>query len=315
VRWVTYRFESDVDRVGLVVDDTIRALPAGTRLVELLGDDGERLADAAAQAQRSAAGVHPRAGVRLRPPIPNPPSIRDFSTFEQHMRNGLKAIGQEMGQDWYELPVFWFCNPNSLLGDGETVRVPGQTKKMDYELEVAAVVGKSGIDLDPAEAEQHIVGFTVYNDWSARDVQTREQAACPIGPAKGKDFGSSVGPVLVTRDELEPFRNGTSFDLTMTAIVNGQKFSQGRLCDMYWTFGEMLAYASQNATLVPGDHLVSGTCATGCILELSLTHGSEAYAWLEEGDEVVLEVEHLGRLTGRVTFNRPPTPLRAGLTP
>ena len=167
-----------------------------------------------------------------------------------------------------------------------------------------------GSDLDPGSAERHIAGFAVMNDWSARDLQRREMKLS-LGPAKGKDFATSLGPFLVTPDELEPYRKGRAFDLAMTASVNGVEYSRASLADIYWSFGEMLAYASRGTTLVPGDVIGSGTCGTGCILELSLVHGEEAYPWLKPGDEVVLEVERLGRLPNRVTEGRPLEPLRS----
>jgi 2-keto-4-pentenoate hydratase/2-oxohepta-3-ene-1,7-dioic acid hydratase in catechol pathway len=147
------------------------------------------------------------------------------------------------------------------------------------------------------------------NDWSARDLQVREMKLS-MGPVKGKDFATTLGPVMVTPDELEPYRMGRAYDLAMTASVNGKEYSRASLADIYWTFGEMLAYASRGTTLVPGDVIGSGTCGTGCILELSMVHGQEAYPWLQPGDEVVLEVEHLGRLANRVVEGRPLKPLR-----
>src|SRR5919198_752694 len=176
------------------------------------------------------------------------------------------------------------------------VVVPPGSSELDFELEVAAVVGRGGSDLDPEEAEGHIAGFCVMNDWSARDIQRREMKLS-MGPVKGKDFATSLGPALTTPDELEPYRKDKAYDLTMTASVNGREYSRASLADIHWSFGEMLAYASRGTRLVPGDVIGSGTCGTGCILELSLVHGEDAYPWLQVGDQIVLEVEHLGRLT------------------
>jgi 2-keto-4-pentenoate hydratase/2-oxohepta-3-ene-1,7-dioic acid hydratase in catechol pathway len=318
MRWVTFRRNglSDgegEDRVGLLIAGDIHALPPGVRLVDLLGDDGERLSQAGERARRDPAEVVPLTEARLQSPI-RPPSIRDYSAFEQHVRFGLEAIGQRLGDDWYQIPPFWFCNPNSVVGPDVTIEVPGNSHHMDFELECAAVIGKPGRDIDPAVGEQHIAGFCIMNDWSARDLQHREMACMPIGPSKGKDFGTSLGPWLVTRDEMDLLRKGRSFDLAMTAKVNGRQYSAGNLSDMYWSFGELVAYASRYATLVPGDVLGSGTCGTGCILELSWTHGTEAYPWLEDGDEVVLEIERLGALGNRISRGKEPIPLRPGLS-
>jgi fumarylacetoacetate (FAA) hydrolase len=248
--------------------------------------------------------------VRVLPPIPVPPSVRDFYAFEQHVRTARQRRGLEMEPDWYELPVFYFTNPAAILGPDDEVPVPPGSTQLDFELEVAAVVGRGGSDLDPKKAEEHIAGFTVMNDWSARDLQRREMKLS-LGPAKGKDFATSIGPVMVTPDELEPFRKDRAYDLTMTASVNGVEYSRASLADLYWSFGEMLAYASRGTRIVPGDVIGSGTCGTGCILELSLVHGESAYPWLQPGDEVVLEVEGMGRLANRVVQGRPLEPLRS----
>lgn len=214
-----------------------------------------------------------------------------------------------MEPDWYELPVFYFSNRAAILGPGDPIPVPPGCQQLDFELEVGAVVGRGGSDLSPSEAERCIAGFTVLNDWSARDIQAREMKL-NLGPAKGKDFATSLGPFLVTPDEIEPCRQAQAHDLTMTATVNGVEYSRASLADIYWSFGEMLAYASRGACVEPGDLIGSGTCGTGCIAELSLTHGSEAYPWLKPGDEVSLTVEHLGTLTNRVVAGRPLIPLR-----
>jgi 2-keto-4-pentenoate hydratase/2-oxohepta-3-ene-1,7-dioic acid hydratase in catechol pathway len=307
MRWATFDDGLGGERTGLVDGDRIRPLEPGVRLLDLLGDGGERMAEAAGLA--AAAEPVPLAEVRLLAPIPNPPSVRDFYAFEQHVRTARQRRGLEMDPDWYELPVFYFSNPAAILGPDEPVPVPPGTAQLDFELEVAAVVGLGGSDLDPEEAERHIAGFCVMNDWSARDVQRREMKLS-MGPVKGKDFATSLGPVLVTPDELRPYRKGRAYDLRIRAEVNGREYSSASLADIYWSFGEMLAYASRGTRLVPGDVVGSGTCGTGCILELSLVHGEEAYPWLVPGDEVVLEVEHLGRLASRVVEGRPLRPLR-----
>jgi 2-keto-4-pentenoate hydratase/2-oxohepta-3-ene-1,7-dioic acid hydratase in catechol pathway len=252
--------------------------------------------------------------VRLRPPVPVAPSLRDFYAFEQHVRTARQRRGLEMEPDWYRLPVFYFSNPRALVGDGDPVAVPPGSTELDYELEVAAVVGRGGADLDPEQAEARIAGYCVMNDWSARDLQRREMRLS-LGPVKGKDFATSLGPVLVTPDELAGRRAGRAFDLAMTARVNGVEYSRASLADIHWSFGEMLAYASRGTELAVGDVVGSGTCGTGCILELSLVHGAEAYPWLRPGDEVELEVEELGRLRNRVVEGRPLQPLRPGEQP
>src|SRR6266545_4003386 len=225
MRWATFRQGSGVDRVGLVIDGRILALRPGTRLIDLLGDDGERLAAEAERATREPVEVMSLEDVSLLPPVPRPPSVRDFYAFEQHVRTARQRRGLEMEPDWYELPVFYFSNPVALVGDRAEVAVPPGSQELDFELEVAAVVGMGGSDLSPKEAERHIAGYCVMNDWSARDIQRREMKLS-MGPVKGKDFATSLGPTLVTPDELEPFRKGQAYDLVMRATVNGKEYSR-----------------------------------------------------------------------------------------
>jgi 2-keto-4-pentenoate hydratase/2-oxohepta-3-ene-1,7-dioic acid hydratase in catechol pathway len=304
VRWASFLDDGGAERVGLVDGDDLFPLQPGRRLIDLLGE-----LSAAAQEARSGDPV-PIRSVKLLAPVQRPTSVRDFYAFEQHVKTARQRRGLDMDPDWYELPVFYFSNAAAIVGPEDDVAVPPGSAQLDFELEVAAVVGRGGSDLDPAEAESHIAGFTVMNDWSARDIQRREMKLS-MGPVKGKDFATSLGPVMVTPDELEPYRRGHAYDLAMTASVNGREYSRASLSDIYWSFGEMLAYASRGTRIEPGDVIGSGTCGTGCILELSLVHGEDSYPWLEPGDEVVLEVEHLGRLTNRVVQGRPMTPLRS----
>jgi len=309
MRWAAYRDEQGRERAGLVSEMEILALEPGVTLLGLLRGDGERLAAAAERARTNPAEVRPLDQTTLRPPIPRPPSVRDFYAFEQHVKTARQQRGLDMDPDWYQLPVFYFSNPAAIVGPHDDVPVPPGTEQLDFELEVAAIVGRGGSDLDPDAAESHIAGFCVMNDWSARDIQRREMKLS-MGPVKGKDFATTLGPVMTTPDELEPFRTDRAYELTMSATVNGREYSRASLADIYWSFGEMLAYASRGTRLVPGDVIGSGTCGTGCILELSLVHGSDAYPWLKPGDEVVLEVEHLGRMTSRVIEGEPLRPLR-----
>jgi 2-keto-4-pentenoate hydratase/2-oxohepta-3-ene-1,7-dioic acid hydratase in catechol pathway len=309
MRWASFTDETGSERVGVLAETDVLALEAGLRLIDLLDDPGERLAEEGERALAEPVNVFALDHVRLLAPIPRPPSVRDFYAFEQHVRTARQRRGLEMDPDWYELPVFYFSNPAAIVGPGDDVAVPPGSTQLDFELEVAAVVGREGADLDPDEAESYIAGFCVMNDWSARDLQRREMKLS-MGPVKGKDFATTLGPTLVTPDELEPYRKDRAYDLAMTATVNGVEYSRASLADIYWSFGEMLAYASRGTRLLPGDVIGSGTCGTGCILELSLVHGEDAYPWLAPGDEVVLEVEHLGRIANRVVEGVPLRPLR-----
>jgi 2-keto-4-pentenoate hydratase/2-oxohepta-3-ene-1,7-dioic acid hydratase in catechol pathway len=203
------------------------------------------------------------------------------------------AIGLTVDPLWYSQPVFYFTNPASLLGPADDVAVPPGSEALDYELEIAAVIGREGRDLSPTQALDHIVGYVLFCDWSARDLQGAEMRL-NLGPAKGKDFASSCGPWMVTPDELV-------VSAGMHASVNDRPYSAGRLDALYWTFAEMIAYASRGTRVVPGDLIGSGTVGTGCVLELSRVHGADAYPWLRPGDLVHLEADGLGAIDARRT--------------
>lgn len=235
--------------------------------------------------------------VRMLAPVPEPPSIRDFYAFEAHVATARRSRGLEMQPDWYELPVFYFSNPASVLGPGDEVSPPPGTSELDYELEVAAVIGIDCAEVAADDWLDVVAGFTVMNDWSARDIQRREMAL-GLGPAKGKDFATSLGPVLVTPEELLD-ESGTPA-APMVARVNGEEWSRGELADLHFGWGALLAHASRGARLRAGDVIGSGTVGTGCILELSLLHGHERYPWLTRGDQVELEVDGIGVLSGGI---------------
>jgi 2-keto-4-pentenoate hydratase/2-oxohepta-3-ene-1,7-dioic acid hydratase in catechol pathway len=291
MRWVTF-VESlySAQRAGLLVDGRIHACGHGTTLLSLLGDNGTLLAAEGDELRRDPHDVFELDAVQVLAPIPKPPTVRDFYAFEQHVRTARQRRGLEMDPDWYELPVFYFSNPYAVGGPDVDVAIPPGCAEMDYELEVAAVVGMGGADLDPDMAQRSIAGYCVMNDWSARDIQRREMKL-------------SMGPVKGTRRDK-------SYDLEMTATVNGVEYSRASLADIFWSFGEMIAYASRGTRVEPGDVIGSGTCGTGCILELSLVHGSDRYPWLQPGDVVELSVERLGKLRNRVVAGAPLRPLR-----
>jgi fumarylacetoacetate (FAA) hydrolase len=226
------------------------------------------------------------------PPVLRPPSLRDFYAFEGHVRTMWERRGGEVPETWYRLPIFYFSNVSEIRGPDEPVWCPAASHELDYELEVAALVDTPARDLSPDRAEEAIGGYTIFDDWSARDLQ-REETVVRLGPAKGKDFASSFGPWLVTPDELADARRGTGYDLAMTAEVNGTETSRGRWSDAQFSFGEMLARASADARLQAGDLIGSGTVGTGCLLEV---RDATLGRYLQPGDEVVLRVERLGAL-------------------
>ncbi len=308
MRFATYSSQraNGEDRVGLVIDDAIHGTDE-PRLIDLLGDDGEKLARTGERALSHPVEVLALSEVRLAAPIPQPPVVRDFAAFEGHIRPSWEALGLTFPDDWYQLPVFYFQNVAAIQGPHDDVALAPGTEKFDYELEICAVVGKGGSNLSPEEAEQSIAGYMLFCDWSSRDIQAREKKLS-IGAVKSKDSATTTGPVLVTPDELEPFRKDKAFDLHMTAHVNGQLYSEGNLSSIYWSFGQMLAYASRGTRLLPGSLCGSGTVGTGCLLELVLTHGPERYSYLEAGDRVRLEVEHLGAFEVLVRDGAPLVP-------
>jgi fumarylacetoacetate (FAA) hydrolase len=241
----------------------------------------------------------PMAQVDIGAPIV-PTSFRDFYAFEEHVRNARKKRGLEMLPEWYAAPAFYFSNTASIVGPEAAIRKPPETNELDYELELAVVIGREGRDIPVEEADSYVAGFTILNDWSARDIQRREMKV-GLGPAKGKDFATSIGPYLVTPDELEahvlPDRSrGKRYDLTMTARVNGEEYSRGNASATHWTFAELIAHASRNTVLVPGDLIGSGTVGTGCITEFP----DGVHPWLQPGDVVELEIEGLGVLRNPV---------------
>ena len=230
--------------------------------------------------------------VHLLAPVPSPPSVRDFYAFEAHVANARRRRGLDMAPEWYELPAFYFSNPAATIGPDDPVPIPPLTSALDFELEAAVVIGKECANVTADQAWEVVAGFTIMNDWSARDLQRKEMAV-GLGPAKGKDFATSMGPWLVTPDELEDRRQGDHYDLTMTACVNGRELSRGNLSDLYWSFPQMVEHASRGTRLMPGDVIGSGTVGSGCILELG---PENAGGWLQPGDVVELEIERLGVL-------------------
>jgi len=238
----------------------------------------------------------PEADARFGPPVHPVSSFRDFYAFEQHVKTARGRRGLEMVPAWYDAPVFYFSNPRTIVGHDAPVRFPPGGEWLDYELEVACVIGRPGRDIEPADADAHVAGYAVLNDWSLRDVQ-RHEMQVGLGPAKGKDFATSLGPTLVTPDELADRRSGRGYALQMTARVNGRELSRGSWDSITFDFREMIAHASRGVTLHPGDVLGSGTVGTGCILEL----GPETVGgWLAPGDRVELEIERLGVLRNRI---------------
>ncbi len=248
-----------------------------------------------------AAGLEslPLALLQLRAPLSLPPSLRDFYAFEQHVKTARLNRGREMIAEWYDFPVFYFSNPRAISGPHDPIPYPRKSRALDFELELACVIGQAGRNIPAEEASLYIAGYTIMNDWSARDLQAAEMKM-QLGPAKGKDFATSLGPWLVTPDELEAQRVGQGaaerYDLTMRAQLNGVQISLGNAKDLYFSFPQMIERASLNAWLVPGDVIGSGTVGSGCLLE----QGDKRARYLQPGDEIELEIDKLGILSNKV---------------
>jgi len=268
MRLVTFRAHDGAERVGRLDDETVRELEAPSMLHWLAG---EGRADGAAE--------HELSSVELLAPVPEPPSVRDFFAFEGHVATGWRLRGGEIPEAWYDAPTFYFGNPASIHGPGEPVAKPATTALLDFELEIAAIIGAGG----------EIAGFTLFNDWSARDLQ-RAEMTVGLGPAKGKDFAISLGPWLVTPDEL-PYDG--RLHLEATATVNGTELTRTDAAEQHFTWPELVEHAARSTRLRPGDVLGSGTLNRGCLLELGPIGGER---FLEPGDTIALAADGLGAL-------------------
>ncbi|MFD5129677.1 fumarylacetoacetate hydrolase family protein [Streptomyces olindensis] len=312
MRFATYEHR-DQRRVAVVEEDgTLHPVPGARSLTELIscGDGLDALLRAGAATLDVPPGPHV-SEVRLLPPL-QPPTVRDFVTFEEHVEGVRRSVDGVGGvpEAWYDAPTFYFTNPYAVIGAHDDVPVPPGSGVLDFELEVAAVIGREGRDLTPEQARDHIIGYTVFNDWSARDLQSREMQV-RLGPCKGKDTAATLGPYLVTADELEPYRDTDGLlRLALTASVNGEVVGKDLLSNMSWTFEEMVAYASRGTVVRPGDVLGSGTCGNGgCLAELWGVRGEQSPPPLKPGDTVTLTVEGIGTVSNTVVAGRDPEPL------
>jgi 2-keto-4-pentenoate hydratase/2-oxohepta-3-ene-1,7-dioic acid hydratase in catechol pathway len=292
MRLVTFSHKetSKPNYTGLVIDNDVAYFDTGSILgAILIGYEAlnERLLSIHAHLEHLSLSE-----AYLKAPL-QPTSLRDFYAFEQHVKTANQNRGREVPEEWYDFPVFYFSGTNSIFGPSDVIPYPSYTNELDYELEIACVIGKGGINIPADKAEEHIFGFTIFNDWSARDVQRKEMKV-GLGPAKGKDFANSLGPYIVTPDELADKHTGRAgvYDLEMVARVNSVERSRGNMKDLYWSFGQMIERASQDVMLQPGEVIGSGTVGTGCLLETTKGKGP----WLQSGDIVELEIERLGIL-------------------
>ena len=257
--------------------------------------------------------THTLEEVKLLAPIPRPNSLRDAYAFRQHVETSRRNRGLEMIKEFDDFPVFYFSNHNAIFGPSDDIQcMPSHFEKLDYELEIAILIGKEGINVKAENAKEYIAGFMIMNDMSSRGLQMKEMKL-NLGPAKGKDFASVLGPYLVTPDELSgniinEDDNGCNYDLQMTCSLNGKLLSKGNLKDMAWSFEKIIERVSYGATIYPGDIIGSGTVGTGCLLEINGTNKLKSSdfteVWLKENDVVEMEIEKLGKITNKIISNK-----------
>ena len=283
MKLVTFSTGDGKTQAGVVSNSSVSALAYPT-LLELLHDP---------------AGLSSAAVVLQQGAVTSQYALDEVTLLEQHVKSARAKRGLSMIPQWYEAPIFYFTNTSEIYGHGSEVPYPSGSEELDFELEIACIIGREGRDIAVEDAAQYIAGYTIMNDWSARDFQRRDMQL-NLGPGKGKDFATSLGPWLVTPDELASRRTGHGaterYDMTMLACINGKEISRGNFKDIHFSFSQMIAWAGRNARLRVGDVLGSGTVGTGCILEI----GTEVQRWLKRGDVVALEIDGIGRLRNRI---------------
>jgi fumarylacetoacetate (FAA) hydrolase len=295
MRIITYRYQGR-ERCGFISGDDVVELGAPS-VLELIRAGGLPAPTSVRM---------PLKNVELLAPVPRPPSMRDGYAFRQHVATARRNRGLDMIPEFDKFPVFYFTNHQAVTGPGDVEVQKLHCDKLDFELEVAIVIGKQGRNISVEKADEHVFGYTIMNDWSARALQM-EEMKLNLGPAKGKDFATSIGPWLVTRDELlESGRlkrtpKGEVLDARMKAFINGKQYSEGNVNQMDWTFAQIIERASYGVTLYPGDVIGSGTVGTGCLLELNGSKITDNL-WLKPGDDVTLEVDALGKLENKIVL-------------
>lgn len=320
MKLVTY-LKDGHDNLGIVVDGNIYAMDAlhqdlPTTMSMFLNFWDELLPMAQAVEQKIKDGLvrnvmgDPLADAEIFAPVPHPSSCRDAYAFRQHVASARRNRKVDMIPEYDQYPIFYFTNHNSIQGPGEIICMPDHFQKLDFELEAAIVICKPGRNIKAADADSYIGGLMIMNDMSARTMQM-EEMKLNLGPAKGKDFCTVIGPMLVTLDELEQYEvpckenhTGKAWNLGMKCWVNGKQVSEGNLADMDWTFAEIIERCSYGVTLMPGDVIGSGTVGTGCFLELNgtglLNNPDFVPQWLQDGDVVEMEIDGLGKLSNTI---------------
>jgi 2-keto-4-pentenoate hydratase/2-oxohepta-3-ene-1,7-dioic acid hydratase in catechol pathway len=291
------------EHAAVVLGDTVALLAPTITVLDLLGADPGNRDDLVGRHGEAEVAL---ADVALRSPV-HPGALRDFVSFERHVQGMEAGKGHVSAPEpWYEHPTMIFMNPHSAIGTGEPVEIPPDAQVMDFELEVAAVIGRDCRNVTPEQAADHIAGYVICNDWSARDIQRRDMRM-GLGPSKGKDFATTIGPWIVTADELAPFvrHDPTRLDLEMCVCINGVEFGRDRLSNMAWSFEEIVAYSARAAWVRAGDVLMSGTCSGGALAERWGRTGTQDPPPLQVGDTVTMTVEGIGTIENRIAGRAP----------
>ena len=312
MRLSTYKLaNNNKELIGLVKKDSLINLNeffGDISLVDLIKKDNWK-SETLKKIDEEKLVTHHINDVNLLAPIPNPNSLRDAYAFRQHVETSRKNRGLEMIKEFDEFPVFYFSNHNAIYGPQDEIKcMPSHFEKLDFELEIAIVIGKEGRNLKANEASSYIAGYMIMNDVSARGLQMKEMKL-NLGPAKGKDFASVIGPYLVTPDEIkdkliDKGEHGSIYDLKMSCFLNNQLVSEGNFKDMNWTFEQIIERVSYGATIYPGDIIGSGTVGTGCLLELNGTEkiidSNYNEVWLKEGDVIKMKIDKLGEISNKI---------------
>lgn len=298
--WITYD-AGHGERAGYLRDDHVVGLRPEVQLIDLLRSE-PGLHTEGSRLLRDPYETVARDAVRILAPIPRPPSVRDALCFLDHLRNSLRALGrsEELDPVWMKTPGFYFSSPSSIVGPYDDVAISPGSSCFDFELEVGIVIGKGGRDLRPDRALEHVAGLTLFNDWTGRDLQIIDTAFA-LGMAKSKDSATTLGPTLVTLDDLEPYRDGAHFHIGVSASVNGQEIGSGSLAQIDWTIGELLSYVSRGTDLVPGDVIGTGTLPGATLLEHIGPAGLDGFQnWLKPGDVVALTADVIGETRQKI---------------
>jgi 2-keto-4-pentenoate hydratase/2-oxohepta-3-ene-1,7-dioic acid hydratase in catechol pathway len=309
MRWLTYRDSDGRSHTGIVVGSQAHGLAPGTTLRDVIDagpDEWTAVADRLLQDPDHRSELD---AIQIEAPF-EPRSIRDSAGFIQHLRNVATSTGRVIDRRYTDFPPFYFSNPGAVVGPRGDVRMAPNTAQWDFELEIGAVIGREGWDVPVATAEELIFGYTIFCDWSARDIQMGERDL--FGPVKGKDTAKGLGPFVVTPDELDPFRSRRSFALRMRAFINDEPITDGSWDTIDWGFADMIAYASRGTRVRPGDLIGSGTVPSGCLFEHYAMDRVGFRGWLQPGDVLRLEVEQLGEIVSTVRPPNPVQPLSSG---